>query len=256
MNTYTALGVRLKQLRLSSVNSIDSIENVKQAFHTKHFYTFLLKLLKREPETLPQPNITSDEAQLLQESINSNTKTINIRLRQGEYQHDLAKQIASFQLELKFPNVKDLTRKLYGEQETNEAKFIRKIQTVLKKMEKSDIIKILPKNKPWELQRYALTSFKFQDVDKNLVTLATPQQLEQNQNLLNPLLSTNQKITNPTKPSYIKTKILTLALIIIMSYTAVLWALLQPIINLAIFVPAFYIAVACSLILGKILSQK
>jgi len=217
---------------------------------------YSIETIETGNKNLSQPDLTSNETQLLQESINSNTKTTNIRLRQGEYQHDLAKQIASFQLELKFPNVKDLTRKLYGEQETNKAQFIRKIQTVLKKMEKSDIIRILPKNKPWELQRYALTSFKFQDVDKNLVTLATPQQLEQTQNLLNPLLSTNQKSIHTTKPSYIKTKILTLAFIIIVSYTAVLWALLQPIINLTIFVPAFYIAVACSLILGKILSQK
>lgn len=201
-------------------------------------------------------DLTPNEVQLIQESINSKAKTVNIRLRQGEYQHDLAKEIASFQLELKFPNVKDITKKLYGEQETNEARFIRKIQTVLKKMEKSDIVRILPKDKPWELQRYALTGFKFQDVDKNLVTLATTQQLEQTQNLLNPLLSTSQKSTYTTKPDYATPKILTLAFLTIMSYTAVLWSLLQPIINLAIFVPAFYIAVICSLVLGKLLSQK
>lgn len=207
---------------------------------------------------MSHPDLTPNEIQLLQESINSNTKTVNIRLRQGEYQYDLAKEIASFQLELKFPNVKDLTRKLYGEEETNEARFIRKIQTILKKMEKSDIVRILPKKMPWELQRYTLSSFKFQDVDKNLVTLATPQQIEQMQNL-STLLGASPKGTSATKiarASYIKAKILILALITVLSYAAVLWSLLQRIINSIIFVPAFCIAVTSSLILGKLLSQK
>jgi hypothetical protein len=201
---------------------------------------------------LSKPTLTPTETQILQESINSDTKTVNIRLRQGEYQYDLAKGIASFQLELRLPDVKDLTKKLYGEEKTNEEQFIRKIQTILKKMERSNIVSILPKKQPWELQRYALSSFKFEDVDKNLVRLATPQQMKQAQNLLH---SEPSPQTMPTaKPSPIK--ILISAFIIVISYTAVLWTLLQPIINPIIFVPAFYIAVACSIILGKLLSQK
>jgi len=201
---------------------------------------------------LSQDKLAANEARLLEESMNSDTKTVNIRLRQGEYQYDLAKGIASFELELKFPDVKDLIKKLYGEERTNETHFVRNIQTILKKMEKSNIIRILPKKKPWELQRYALSSFKFQDVDKNLVRLATPQQIKQTQNLLHPIISTQNMPT--AKLGYIK--ILMSAFIIVMSYAAVLWALLQPIINPFIFVPAFYIAVACSLMLGKLLSQK
>jgi len=201
---------------------------------------------------LSQDKLAANEARLLEESMNSDTKTVNIRLRQGEYQYDLAKGIASFELELKFPDVKDLIKKLYGEERTNETQFVRNIQTILKKMEKSNIIRILPKKKPWELQRYALSSFKFQDVDKNLVRLATPQQIKQTQNLLHPIISTQNMPT--AKLGYIK--ILISAFIIVMSYAAVLWALLQPIINPFIFVPAFYIAVACSLMLGKLLSQK
>jgi hypothetical protein len=259
MNTYTCIVFPLKRLRLVSINSIDSVEsagaNQKSPFSEEFLY-YSIDTIEKGNKNLPQHDLTPNETQLLQESINSNSKTVNIRLRQGEYQYDLAKQIASFQLELEFPNVKDLTKKLYGEKEASEARFIRKIQTVLKKMEKSDIVRILPKDKPWELQRYALSSFKFQDVDKNLIALATPQQIEQTQNLLNPLLSQSPKNIPTTKPSYAKTKILTLALIVVISYTAVLWALLQPIINLTIFMPAFYIAVACSLILGKLLSQK
>ncbi len=201
---------------------------------------------------MSQDKLAANEARLLEESMNSDTKTVNIRLRQGEYQYDLAKGIASFELELKFPDVKDLIKKLYGEERTNETHFVRNIQTILKKMEKSNIIRILPKKKPWELQRYALSSFKFQDVDKNLVRLATPQQIKQTQNLLHPIISTQNMPT--AKLGYIK--ILMSAFIIVMSYAAVLWALLQPIINPFIFVPAFYIAVACSLMLGKLLSQK
>lgn len=203
---------------------------------------------------MSQPKLTKNEAQILEESINSDTKTIDLRLRKGEYQYDLAREIASFQLELHFPDVKEITEKLYGEKKTDEARFVRKIQTILKKMEKSNIITILPKKKPWELQRYALSSFRFQDVDKNLITLATPKQIKQTQNLLNSILNP-QKV--PTaKASYIQIQIWILAFLIIISYIAVLWALTQPTINPIVFVPAFYVAVACSLTLGRLLSQK
>jgi hypothetical protein len=171
-------------------------------------------------------------------------------LQQGGYQYDLAKGIASFQLEQHFPDVKDLIKKLYGEEKTDDSQFIRTVQTILKKMEKENVVRILPKDKPWELQRYALSSFKFIDVDKNLVILATPQQTEQTQNLLHSALNPQNMPT--TKPSYVKTKILISAFIMAISYTGALWSLLQPIINPIIFVPAFYTAVACSFILGKL----
>ena len=203
---------------------------------------------------MSQDELKPSEARILEESINSDYKTANIRLQQGEYQYELAKGIASFQLEQHFPDVKDLIKKLYGEEKTNEPQFIRKIQTILKKMEKNNIVRILPKNKPWELQRYALSSFKFIDIDKNPVILATPQQIEQTQNLLHSVPSPQNMPT--AKPSYVKTEILILAFIIVISYTVGLWSLLQPIINPIIFVPAFYIAVACSLILGKLRARS
>lgn len=182
--------------------------------------------------------------------MSSDYKTVNIRLQEGGYQYDLAKEIASFELEQFFPDVKDLIKKVYGEEKTNDAQFIRKIQTILKKMEKNNVVKILPKNKPWELQRYALSSFKFIDIDKNLVILAAPQQIEQTQNLLHSVPSPQNM--PKAKPSYTKAKILISAFIMVISYTVVLWSLLQPIIKPIIFAPAFYIAVACSLILGKL----
>jgi len=199
---------------------------------------------------LLQHRLTPREIRFLQEALRTDYKTVNIRLREGEYQYSLAKAIASFQLELYFPDVKDITKGLYGEEKANDTQFIRKIQTILKKMEKSNVVRILKKKKPWELQRYALSSFKFIDIDKNLVILATPQQIEQTQNLLHSVPSPQNM--PKAKPSYTKAKILISAFIMVISYTVVLWSLLQPIIKPIIFVPAFYIAVACSLILGKL----
>jgi len=212
-----------------------------------------LKLLK-EVNTLSRRRLTSSEIQFLQESLSADCKIGNIRLREGEYQYDLAKAIASFQLELHLPDVKDIVKRSYGEEKTDDIQFIRKIQTILKKMEKSNVVRILPKKEPWELQRYALSSLKFQDVDKNLIVLATNQQIKQTQDLLNSVLGQQER--PEARLSTIKTKIYILFLIVIASYAAILWDILQPIINPIIFVPAFSIAVACSLMLGKMLSQK
>lgn len=198
--------------------------------------------------------LTPSEIRFLQEILSADYKIGNLRLREGEYQYHLAKAIASFQLELYFPDVKDIIKRLYGEEKTNDTRFIRKIQTILKKMEKSNVVRILPKKKPWELQRYALSSFKFQDVDKNRVILATAQQIKQTQNLLLSILS--QQETPKAKLRNVKTKICMLVFIVVASYTAILWDLMQPTINPIIFVPAFSVAVACSLMLGKLLSQE
>jgi len=110
--------------------------------------------------SLSQRGLTPSETRFLQEILSANYKICSIRLREGEYQYGLAKAIASFQLELYFPDVKDVIKRLYGEEKTNDIEFIRKIQTILKKMEKNNVVRIFPKKKPWELQRYALSSFK------------------------------------------------------------------------------------------------
>jgi len=111
---------------------------------------------------------------------------------------------------------------LYGKEKSKEIRFLRKIQTILKKMEKSGIIEILPKEKPLELQRYALSSFKFQDVEKNLVVLATESEKRE-----------------------------TLA-----SYVVILWTLTQPTSSPIIFVLAFCMAPMCSILLGTSNSRK
>jgi hypothetical protein len=203
---------------------------------------------------LSKRKLTHIEIKILQEAINSDYKDGNIRLREGEYQYDLAKAIANFQLELHFPNVKDVIERFYGKDKVNDIQFVRKIQTILKKMEKSNIVKILPKSRPWELQRYALTSFKFRDSDKNLVTFATEEQIKESQNLLHSIF--DQQQISPAGKNYIHIKICFLTILIITSYLLILLDFLQSHINPAIFIPAFSIAVACSILVGRILSHK
>jgi hypothetical protein len=190
----------------------------------------------------------------LEEALRSDYKTVGIRLREGEHQYELSKTIASFQLELYFPDVKDLIKKLYGEEKINDIQLIRKIQTILKKMEKNDVIRILPKAKPWELQRYALSSFKFLDSDKNQISFATNKQIQQTQEKLETLLN-QQKILKTHINSIFKVRISTLFLIITSLYIVIIWNLLQPSINPAIFIASFSLATLCSIVLGRILSR-
>jgi len=203
---------------------------------------------------LSQHGLRPSDIQFLQEAASADYKICSIRLREGEYQYDLAKTIASFQVELCFPDVKDIIKRLYGEEKTNEVRFVRKIQTILKKMEKGKVVKILPKKNPWELQRYALSSFKFQDVNKNHVILTADQQIRQMQSRLHSILSQEEK--PKARASDIRTKLFILICIIATSYTVILWDLMQPTINSIIFVIGLSIAVTCSLVLGKILSQE
>lgn len=205
-----------------------------------------------------QHGLAKDQIELLKQGLDSDTKLVNIRLRKGEYQFELAKEIASFELQLQFPDVKDLVKKLYGEAKAEDTRFTSKIQTILKKMEKSNIVKILPKDKPWELQKYAVISFKFQDVDKNLIALATDEQIKQTKNLLNskPKPDTQHSIPTTKPINYAKIKIWALIFIVFLSYAVVMWTIAQPTINIIILIPAFITATAGSLLLGKQLAQK
>jgi len=206
--------------------------------------------------SVSEHKLTPPEMQFLQQTLTVDFKPSSIRLREGEHQYGLAKAIASFQLELYFPDVKDIVKKLYGEQKTADIQLIRKIQTILKKMEKSSIVKILPKKKPWELQRYAVSGFKFQDVDKNLVVLATDEEIRQAQSLLD--TASSQQGTQLTKWNEPKTRsyILLLSLIVAASYVTIVWDVAQPIISPIIFVSAFSIAVVSSVFLGRFLSKE
>lgn len=200
-----------------------------------------------------QPLIKS-EMNALQEALNADYKTVTLRLREGEYQYDLAKAIASFQLELYFPDVKDIVKRLYGEGRASDIQFVRKTQTILKKMVRSNVAVILPKKRPWELQRYALSSFRFQDTDKNLIILATEQEVKQSESLLHSV-SSRREVTQ-VKLGGISLKAFMLIFIISALYVASIWALVQPIISLIIFLPAFSSAIVCSILLGKMLSQE
>ena len=190
------------------------------------------------------------EVKFLEEAASADLVSINIRLREGEYQYNLVKAIASFQLDLTFPDVKDLIWRLYGEEKALDLQFVRKIQTILKKMEKSSIVRILPKKNPWQLQRYALSSFRFQDSDKNVVILATDQQMKQMQDGLRSAL-TEQDVG---RKDYLKT--LALSLILVASYTVAVWSLVQQSISLIVFVPGLSVSIVCSLMLGKMLARK
>ncbi|MEM3641044.1 MAG: hypothetical protein QXH37_03885 [Candidatus Bathyarchaeia archaeon] len=202
---------------------------------------------------MSQSKLGQNEARLLQDALSSDYINGNIRLREGEYQYDLAKTIADFQLEMHFPDVKEIIEKLYGKEKIDDIQFIRKIQTILKKMEKSNIVRILPKRKPWELQKYMLVSFKFRDSDKNLVVFATDQQIKNAQDLLQSMF--DQKIAPKTELLGIKTRIYLLVILIAVSYIIILWSLTKPIIDPIVVIPAFSIAAACSIFLGKILAQ-
>jgi hypothetical protein len=209
--------------------------------------------IEKEANGVSQRKLTPSEAQLLRKSLSADYKIGNIRLREGEYQHSLAKAIASFQLELHFPDVRDIAKRLYGDEKAGDVQFIRKIQTILKKMEKSGIIEILPKKRPWDLQRYALSSFKFQDADKNLVVFASEQEIRQSVGVLQSALNEETTLAARMLTGRLKTAIL--SLVVLVSYGAILWDLMQPVVNPVIFIPVFSVAVACSLLLGKALSE-
>lgn len=207
-----------------------------------------------EEKNLSKRSLSRDELELLETALRSKAKTINIRLREGEYQFELAKTIALFELKLSFPDVKDLIKKLYGEEKAEDIRFVRKIQTILKKMEKSGITKILPKKKPWELQRYAVSSFKFQDVEKNLVLLATETEVKETRDLIRSL--PHKEHASISRPNHTRARILLLIFVAIVSYTTVLWTLTQPKIDLFIFVFAYCIATICSILLGMTISRR
>lgn len=199
---------------------------------------------------MSQRRLLPREIKFLEETASADLVSINIRLREGEYQYNLVKAIASFQLDLTFPDVKDLIWRLYGEEKALDLQFVRKIQTILKKMEKSSIVRILPKKNPWQLQRYALSSFRFQDSDKNVVILATDQQMKQMQDGLRSAL-TEQDVG---RKDYLKA--LALSLILVASYTVAVWSLVQQSISLIVFVPGLSVSIVCSLMLGKMLARK
>ncbi len=111
----------------------------------------------------------------------------------------------------------------------------------------------MPKKKPWELQTYGLSSFKFEDVDRTSVILATEQEIEKVQDILGSLSSEG---IPEAQAKLVRTRFLAMLLLLVVSYAAVLWGLLQHTINPFIFVFAFSLATVFSVMLGKILSGR
>lgn len=202
---------------------------------------------------MSQKRLAANEIQVFQEALKADSRVVNIRLREGEYQYTLAKTIAAFQLEFEVPDVKQLIRTLYGQDKMADIQFVRKIQTILKKMEKSGLVNILPKKKPWDLQRYALSSFKFQDVDRNQVVFATDEQVSQSQDSLKILA--NQGWAASVKTPLFKTEVSALVATIVGVYIISIWALTLTVINPVAFVLSFSVAIILSMFLGRVLSE-
>jgi hypothetical protein len=201
-----------------------------------------------------QRKFAANEVKSLQDALGSDIKKANIRLREGEYQFTLAKAIAELQLSLTFPDVRDIIRKTSGEKEMQDIQVVRKIQTILKKMEKSNVVRILPKKKPWELQRYMLIGFKFQDAENSTVILATEQQIRQSQDILQSAMKQQGASLNARNLSLVKVGALGLALLA--SYIAVLWSLIQPTTSSTVFIPSFCAAAVTAIALGRALVKK
>jgi hypothetical protein len=206
-----------------------------------------------EATFVSQRKLTVDEIASLKEALTSNVKKANIRLREGEYQFTLAKAIGESQLELMFPDVKDIVKRISGDRESEDVQVIRKIQTILKKMERSNVVKILPKKKPWELQRYMLLSFRFQDADNSTVVLATEQQIRQSQETLQSYIRQRGASTDTRRANAVK--IAALAMTLFASYGAVLWSLSGSAISSSVFIPAFCAATVAAIALGRILGR-
>jgi hypothetical protein len=244
-------------LRFVGLETVESIENM-DVQSEGFIILFQLNLLNGADGdiTLSRHMLTPGEVQFLEESLNADLKSTNIRLREGEHQYDLAKAISSFQLELHFPDVKDVVIRLYGEEKTADIQLVRKVQTILKKMEKSGIVHILPKNRPWELQRYALSSFKFQDADKNIVLFGTEEELEGTRSLLKSSLNQDVALAGRAANTRVMFYAFLLVLAIAGSYALIVWDIIQPVVSPAIFIVALAASVASSIGLGRVLSER
>jgi len=208
-----------------------------------------LTLLNQGNSRLSSRRLSPSEIKFLEDAVKADSVSCTIRLREGEYQYNLVAAIAAFQLDLMFPDVKDLIRKSWGEDKANDLQFVRKIQTILKKMEKSSIVKILPKKNPWQLQRYGLSSFKFQDSDKSNIVLATDEQFRRMNELLRSALTQQER----NRRNYLA--VFGLALSAGFSYAMIVWSLIQSMINPVVFFIALSVSVVSSLALGRMIAR-
>ena len=206
-----------------------------------------------EESGVSQRKFTLNEIRSLQEALSSDLKNAKLRLREGEYQFTLAKAIGEMQLGLTFPDVKDVIRKMSGDKATEDMQVVRKIQTILKKMEKSDVVRILPKKRPWELRRYMLLSFKFQDAENNTVILGTEQQIKQSQEALQSAMKQLGPSLNARNMNGVK--IVALGAALLASYGGVLWSLSQSVIISLVFIPALCAAAVAAVALGRVLGK-
>jgi prepilin signal peptidase PulO-like enzyme (type II secretory pathway) len=86
------------------------------------------------------------------------------------------------------------------------------------------------------------------------VILATDDQIRQAQALLDSLSDQDQ--SPASRSAVFGAKAVLLTLIIVIFYGISVWALTLPLVDPIIFIPAFTIAIICSLLLGKALSRE
>lgn len=203
---------------------------------------------------MSQSRLAPSEVRILEQSLSAALTSCSIRLREGEHQYGLAQTIAESQLKLRFLDTKGIITHLYGDEKTSDIQLVRKIQTILKKMEKSNIVRILPKKRPWDLQRYGIVSFRFEDVEKNHVILATDEQIKQAQALLRDFLADRAKTgARKTRGRFITTM---LALALTASYSAGVFATLRHTFDFNILILSVSISTALALALGKMLARE
>lgn len=203
---------------------------------------------------MSQSRLAPSEVRILEQSLSAALTSCSIRLREGEHQYGLAQTIAASQLKLRFLDTKGIITHLYGDEKTSDIQLVRKIQTILKKMEKSNIVRILPKKRPWDLQRYGIVSFRFEDVEKNHVILATDEQIKQAQALLRDFLADRAKTgARKTRGIFIITM---LALALTASYSVGVFATLRHTFDFNILVLSVSISTVLALALGKMLARE
>jgi len=88
-----------------------------------------------------------------------------------------------------------------------------------------------------------------------MTALATDEQIQQAQNLLNSTLSQLREGSSKLGSAKVRVYALTLVLAVVASYSAIVWEVLQPAISAIVFVSAFSIAIAGSVALGRMLSR-
>ncbi len=102
-----------------------------------------------------------------------------------------------------------------------------------------------------------LCSFKFHDVEKNQIALATKAEIEKTRGLIHSQSSkANEAVARPKHTININAGILLLIFVTVVSYSAIIWTLTLSTVDLVVFASAFCAAITCSILLGILISRR